>query len=1005
MSSKRHRTEQSNKANSIQMEENPRHKRPHKKSHTTQKTKDKRKFMINIKRLVLDIPTIRDVYFPQNSEMDFKFDFMERLFCEGFNYRELSDDDDRVIFDSGFMVSSRNNTYGVGVVDFNGYCYEIALGRRTPEIVDVLAAKNEATSFSFNWECRFDEGEIDYFQTFANVFVHKKMMAMISAEIPDSEPKIENFTLPLYMKSKNSLLDDEVEVGRLWIKIIVDSQDDNYYRDYKKGKNKRKQKRSLRIMSDRPHLSDLYARNFGEEIIDYLIQVYYGHPNKNVIWMFEKLLFQSDEKYNPIDHDDEPGQESKELQFPSHDAVFEKVLYYLCANSSDPLGICIEACIECSKQRKKHISSTNDVASRKNKTRWTELKEITSNIALNLLDLYDHVPTKYYKYLEGSISRIAKKVVDADLESIAAHQVIHEDLTLTWKLGAAKNSKTAFAPDQCWKSFYTPKISFFAQGLAFLVFLFILIYPIIIETASRDTVFWFRQNLENTIIAPFSEVQDAEGFWNFMKGTITDLQGKNTSFLAYNGDQMILRQFVASKKNCTDDPTDTRVCYGPYVLGESPDYKGKTGTFENRTGSIYSGIYSYVVPEGGLSVIIDTTQNISQQIEPLEAEKWIDDSTRMVILEILVYNRNRETYGFVTCIYEISSFGQVSATGQSIFIEESDLRSIPDFRDILLWIFIINYLALELEEMLSAPSFRVYIVDFWNIIDLITYLGLLALTIIDVVILPLTVSSARDIESLLGIYIGFYTIRFAISLLTLLSFLRALYYFRSFSSTGPMVIAIQRMIFDVILFLVLSATALIAFGQFFTALLHDVEPGFITLLDTSVSLTSQGLGDFEFFAGYSLRIFFANVMLLIYLLLMLIVLVNLLIAMMGFTYETVINNATEKYRFEFADIVLHYSRRTYLPPPLTVISLIYRVCRQATKVVEERERKLNPNEGVRRLIRLFIDDPKNNEYLKRLTTRKENPEWNKYIQQKTKLKLERSLHVDNLRSSRVASIV
>jgi len=187
--------------------------------------------------------------------------------------------------------------------------------------------------------------------------------------------------------------------------------------------------------------------------------------------------------------------------------------------------------------------------------------------------------------------------------------------------------------------------------------------------------------------------------------------------------------------------------------------------------------------------------------------------------------------------------------------------------------------------------------------------------------------------------------KFVMVVVTLMLFLRFFRFYYLQPQLGPKLIMLQKMTRDVLTFLALLVVILVAYAIAFEAMRrpfteHDwghAQDGLRILLLPSFQMFGEiFLEDMEQETGCAgpqlfqscqnqLQGFVLPVLIFIYCLLSNVVLVNLLIAMMGRTYEEVQVSAFEQWHLQLYFLLKDYEDWTVLPAPLSVFESLYRI--------------------------------------------------------------------------------
>ncbi|GLE06884.1 hypothetical protein PINS_up016553 [Pythium insidiosum] len=183
-------------------------------------------------------------------------------------------------------------------------------------------------------------------------------------------------------------------------------------------------------------------------------------------------------------------------------------------------------------------------------------------------------------------------------------------------------------------------------------------------------------------------------------------------------------------------------------------------------------------------------------------------------------------------------------------------------------------LSVELAECIGATP-RKYLSSFWNWVNLVSYVGVLASAIIDAVN---SLEPARN-----GV----------IAVLHVALWINLLQFLQVSSGSGHLVAMMRRMIKDVYSFMVLYAVFLLGYSGAFYVLLRG-SAGYDSFINAfiTVFLMLFGALDYSVFSDKNENLstwswFVANALLLSHLVAVVVMLLNILIAMMATTYEDV----------------------------------------------------------------------------------------------------------------------
>ncbi|XP_066278697.1 polycystin-2-like protein 2 [Branchiostoma lanceolatum] len=300
---------------------------------------------------------------------------------------------------------------------------------------------------------------------------------------------------------------------------------------------------------------------------------------------------------------------------------------------------------------------------------------------------------------------------------------------------------------------------------------------LIIANGNRDQYMYRMSNhLRDTFADPFSEVNDFETFWAFVrKSMISDLYDvelynetplSRPGFLEDTSSFMVghprLRQVRVSPDGSCDVPgpmvTVTTDCDNPYGLLDSDDKSYDVGwtphnvTFDvsnwrNASDQEMPWIYqpaslSAAIPDsgehgtyygGGYMVQLSNSSAADlAMIDGLQKMNWIDDNTRALFIEFIVYNANANLFAVFNLLAEFTNLGKAYPQCEIMVVRLYPYTTAWGF--VLLGchgVFFLITLYLTFREVRRILTLgREYFKMFWRVVELI--LSLLALAEIGV---------------------------------------------------------------------------------------------------------------------------------------------------------------------------------------------------------------------------------------------------------------------------------
>ncbi|XP_019624434.1 PREDICTED: polycystic kidney disease protein 1-like 2 [Branchiostoma belcheri] len=298
---------------------------------------------------------------------------------------------------------------------------------------------------------------------------------------------------------------------------------------------------------------------------------------------------------------------------------------------------------------------------------------------------------------------------------------------------------------------------------------------IIIANGNRDQYMYQMSNhLRDTFIGPFSKVNDFEMFWKFVRVNMTsdlhDVKWYNekslnrpgfledtSSFLV--GHPRLRQVRVSADKSCDVPGVMAKVmsdCDRSYSLLDSDDNSYDVGwTHNNMTFDVRNWenvsygqrpwIYqpaslSAAVPDsgehgtyfgGGYLVELSNSADM-ELIDELQEKNWIDDNTRAVFIEFIVYNANANLFAVFNLLAEFTNLGRVFPQSEIMVVRLYPYTTAWGF--VLLGchgLFLLVSLYLAYKEVRRILTLgKEYFKMFWRVVELV--LSLLAMAEIGV---------------------------------------------------------------------------------------------------------------------------------------------------------------------------------------------------------------------------------------------------------------------------------
>eukprot|EP00058_Branchiostoma_floridae_P019590 XP_002605080.1 hypothetical protein BRAFLDRAFT_124141 [Branchiostoma floridae] len=210
---------------------------------------------------------------------------------------------------------------------------------------------------------------------------------------------------------------------------------------------------------------------------------------------------------------------------------------------------------------------------------------------------------------------------------------------------------------------------------------------------------------------------------------------------------------------------------------------------------------------------------------------------------------------------------------------------------------------------------EIWFSDFWNMMDC----GLLLMFLLSLV-LHVTVAAE-----------GFEVVRVMYCITLGFSFVRLPQLFMVHKDIGPKVIMIQKMLVDLVFFLVILLVFIFAYGVMRHTLIYpNSQTEWSLLLNVSLIPYWQVYGELfvdEVEGTTPSGNWLVYVLQGLYMLLTNVLLLNLLIAMFSFTFQKIQDNSEQVWRFHRYDLIYEFFDRPWGAPPVIILGHVYRFCR------------------------------------------------------------------------------
>ncbi|XP_078670977.1 polycystin-1-like protein 2 isoform X2 [Branchiostoma floridae x Branchiostoma belcheri] len=290
-------------------------------------------------------------------------------------------------------------------------------------------------------------------------------------------------------------------------------------------------------------------------------------------------------------------------------------------------------------------------------------------------------------------------------------------------------------------------------------FVYILLL-LVVANGNRDTsMFHLTRHLQDTFGESFSEVTDTESFWTFLRESVipeTHAQHwynddpfshrgflqDSTSFVVGN---VRLRQLrVKTNASCAVPRSFANIlddCDESYSLWTADDVSHDVGwralvQNDNETSaglqpwkyhfaslSVASPLYGLFSSYNDGGYIVDLSDNMTADlatVDGLEQLGWMDDNTRAVIVEMIVYSPNANLFSTVEMMAEFSTIGkafpQTQVTTVRLYQYVTDWGYVMMAFQIAFILITIIFCIRELKNIFNLQ--KEYFKRFWKVVEL-----------------------------------------------------------------------------------------------------------------------------------------------------------------------------------------------------------------------------------------------------------------------------------------------
>jgi polycystin 2L1 len=440
----------------------------------------------------------------------------------------------------------------------------------------------------------------------------------------------------------------------------------------------------------------------------------------------------------------------------------------------------------------------------------------------------------------------------------------------------------------------------------------------------------------------YYDVMSHEEFWEWIEGPFVgavysdkwynndELETKN-QIMQYNkilgGIQ--LRQARVKNDICHIDKLDNYqgVCYSKFnqltedkhnIIKNGKKYAYSEGWSELYGKSGYGGNYG----TGGYSVIIPLNKTAGLDlIANLKKNRWTDKSTRAVVVNMNLFNRNTKLLSVVRILFEFSFTGRIELMTKffTMPIEpyESILEKVRFSFEILFAIILIYYIWIEIKEIRISNSFLTYASDLWNLLECVNlglYIGVIGsyLYWYNNELIKNTYSKVINNDT----YVDMFDIANLYQKIAILAAINCwfgfLKVFKFLQLSHRMTLlwdTLKYAFWDLMYMNIVFALIIAGFATMTHLVYGSNIKGFHNILSSCSTLLRTLIGEFNYTELINVNSYFTPVFFMLYMFIVFFVIINMFIAVVSEYYERVKENDRIETSLERDSLVLSFSEK------------------------------------------------------------------------------------------------
>jgi len=475
-------------------------------------------------------------------------------------------------------------------------------------------------------------------------------------------------------------------------------------------------------------------------------------------------------------------------------------------------------------------------------------------------------------------------------------------------------------------------IDLFRDAIIYLIFVTLYTVLVVYSQAGGEDAFMWRSQLDDTIFQEefpesdshvfrgFASISAPLAFWQWMEGvfvtqvfpdSLPDGEPYKIIFTRYNRliGAVRLRQNRVGDSSCSvsvDYSSTIKNCYAEFsAAAQTTDAYGNSGPgfIWKSAGGLASGntdmrFWSFFQTYPGDGYAVDLFGNVStvtQQLQTLRANNWVDLQTRAVTLDMALLNEALKVHGVIRVVFEFLPTGGVlpSRTIRVLKLDKyanSETNRGVMAAEVILILFIMWYSFDEVRE-LRREGWKEHFTDMWNAFDIVN----ISLFIVVIALRSTTVYlflQLQTADEAKNHYVNFQTVGFLTqqemnwnAINAFLCFWKIFKYIQAIPAVGALLQTMHLAAKDMLFFMIIFMITLLGFvmSGYFAFGLDLLD--FRTIPQVFFSLMRGINGDLDFDALYETNRIFGPIYYFAFFIIIFYILMTMFLAIINMAYD------------------------------------------------------------------------------------------------------------------------